>query len=50
MKKIALSLFVTILLSACNTLHGAGEDLRQGGQAVGHGIQKAGQAIENAAQ
>jgi|APCry1669189844_1035258.scaffolds.fasta_scaffold18777_1 predicted small secreted protein len=50
MKKIALSLFVTILLSACNTLHGAGEDLKQGGQAVGHGIQKAGQAIEHAAQ
>ena len=49
MKKIALSLFVTILLSACNTLHGAGEDLKDGAQAVGHGVQKAGQAIENAA-
>ncbi|WP_174875570.1 entericidin EcnAB [Vogesella oryzae] len=48
MKTFAISLFVMLLLSACNTVHGVKEDLKQGGEAVGNGLQKAGQAIENA--
>ncbi|SCK29985.1 entericidin A/B family lipoprotein [Vogesella sp. LIG4] len=50
MKTFAISLFLALLLSACNTVHGVGQDLKQGGEAVGHGLQKAGQAIENAVQ
>jgi|GEM_PF-1520493 len=48
MKKIAYSLVLACLLSACHTMHGMGEDLKDGAHAVGHGVQKAGEAIENA--
>lgn len=36
MKKIVMMtlLLVPVLLSACNTVEGAGEDLQQGGRAV----------------
>ena len=50
MKTFTISLLMTLLLSACNTVHGVREDLKQGGEAVGHGLQKAGQAIENVVQ
>ena len=49
MKKSLLILAGACLLSACHTLHGMGEDLKDGAHAVGHGVQKAGEAIENVA-
>jgi predicted small secreted protein len=37
-------------LSACNTVHGAGEDLSIAGKATGTAVDNAGHAISNTAQ
>ncbi len=42
MKKVlvtlALLLFLPLLLTACNTLQGMGEDMKQGGQALDRAV------------
>ncbi|MEA9389812.1 entericidin A/B family lipoprotein [Acerihabitans sp. TG2] len=41
-KKIIIALFSVLVLSsltACNTTHGAGEDISAGGQAIQHAAQ-----------
>lgn len=39
---LALVLLALMTLGACNTIHGAGEDISKGGQAIERGSDKAG--------
>ncbi len=41
---------IAICLAACNTVHGAGEDLSIAGKATGTAVDSAGHAISNTAQ
>lgn len=42
MKKMLIVLFtVSLFLSGCNTMKGAGEDIKAGGQAISHAAEKA---------
>ncbi|NHQ83391.1 entericidin EcnAB [Chromobacterium alticapitis] len=50
MKKEMVCLSLALLLGGCNTVQGIKTDAKEGGQAVGHGLQKAGQAIGNAVE
>lgn len=50
MKKEMVCLSLVLLLGGCNTVQGIKADAKEGGQAVGHGLQKAGQAIGNAVE
>ncbi|KUM02893.1 entericidin EcnAB [Chromobacterium subtsugae] len=50
MKKEIVWICLALLLAACNTVQGIKTDAKEGGQAVGHGLQKAGQAIGNAVE
>ncbi|MBX9346373.1 entericidin EcnAB [Chromobacterium vaccinii] len=50
MKKTMVCLSLALLLAGCNTVQGIKTDAKEGGQAVGHGLQKAGQAVGNAVE
>lgn len=39
---LALTLFALMSLGACNTIHGAGQDISKGGQAIERSSDKAG--------
>ncbi|MEN2425186.1 entericidin EcnAB [Chromobacterium vaccinii] len=50
MRKEMVCLSLALLLAGCNTVQGIKTDAKEGGQAVGHGLQKAGQAVGNAVE
>ena len=45
-----LPLFGVLLLGACNTVNGLGQDINQGGEAVGHALHRSGEAVGRAVQ
>ncbi|AUH50719.1 entericidin EcnAB [Chromobacterium sp. ATCC 53434] len=50
MNKAIVCLSLALLLAGCNTVQGVKADAKEGGQAVGHGLQRAGQAVGNAVE
>jgi len=43
-----LPLATALLLGGCNTMHGLGQDVQQGGEAVSGALQRSGEAVGNA--